>query len=111
MRHLRPRARVPAVFLPAFDMVVAEALAKGADLRYRTARDMSAALRIAANPEGVVPLAVVCSGVRILVPAFVLPLCRPLRIDSGDCIGRTQLAAIARLAIRSSVDATSGRTS
>ena len=40
---------------PTFDVVVAKALAKGADLRYRTARDMAAALRIAANPDGVVP--------------------------------------------------------
>ena len=40
---------------PAFDLIVDKALAKGADLRYRTARDMAAALRNAANPDGTVP--------------------------------------------------------
>lgn len=40
---------------PAFDLIVEKALAKGADLRYRTARDMAAALRNAANSDGVVP--------------------------------------------------------
>jgi serine/threonine protein kinase len=40
---------------PAFDVIVDKALAKDADLRYRTARDMAAELRIVANPDGVRP--------------------------------------------------------
>jgi len=40
---------------PAFDVIVDKALAKGADLRYRTARDMAAALRIVANLDGALP--------------------------------------------------------
>ena len=37
----------------AFDAIVGKALAKDADLRYRTAHDLAAALRVAASPDGV----------------------------------------------------------